>query len=294
MRTIDRVEPAFAAFARHHVETGDIDPAYPVLRSLMDRWGLDTEERLWLLTLHLAYYQIGSAIVAFDLTGGRARRRYPEAMRDLPCNTERRGLRGGKAVDYIDIVSQATRNQEAYWFTDLPGTPEAAFDLTWARAVALPYNGRWAAFKWIDLLMHTMDAPIAMPDMRLDQCTGPREGLSWLYDDPTASTSTLTRHAEDARVRLKHHGIDVPWDQLETVLCDWNSLRKGRYYVGHDIDSQLHDLRIAAEHTGLYLDSMEARAETFPDAYLGERHGWDGPDRERRRTYRDTGEVVLR
>jgi len=293
---ITQVEADLVVFARYHVATGDIDPAYPVLRNLMDRWALTTEERLWLLTLHLAYYQIGSAMTAFEWTAGRPARRYPDAMRRLPCNTERRGLRGGKVVDYLDVSGQITGygTQERYWLAGLPDEPERAFDVAWARAQAIPYNGRWAAFKWIDLLMHTMDAPIVMPDMRLEQCTGPREGLAWLYGIDDDATDSLTMAGEDVRGRLARKGQALPWDQVETVLCDWNSLRKGRYYVGNDIDSQLHDLETAGGIPNCYDDAMHARRESFPDAYLGERHGWTGPDRERKRVYRDTGVVILR
>jgi hypothetical protein len=78
------------------------------------------------------------------------------------------------------------------------------------------------------------------------------------------------------------------------VLCDFNSTRKGHYYVGHDIDQMLAQIKAA----GLSPDDerllLDIRREVFPADYLGELNGWDGVDKDRRKVYQRTGVIVWR
>ena len=66
----------------------------------------------------------------------------------------------------------------------------------------------------------------------------------------------------------------------------------GRYYIGKDIDEQLHHLlAVPSDFTPL---ALRARQLAFPEHYLGELHGWDGPDKDRCKVYRDTGRIIVR
>jgi len=72
--------------------------------------------------------------------------------------------------------------------------------------------------------------------------------------------------------------LGVPFaglDQLETSLCDVNSLRKGHYYVGHDIDLMMKHLSGAGENF------WTARRKVIPGEYLGELWGWQGVRKEK-------------
>jgi hypothetical protein len=76
-------------------------------------------------------------------------------------------------------------------------------------------------------------------------------------------------------------------DQLETALCDFNSLCKGTYYVGHDIDQQMDQLK------NLGREWWDARKAAFPSGYLGEVSGWPGVRKELKRQYADDGLLHL-
>lgn len=297
MMEIDTREGDLATFARAFIECGDIDPAYPILRWCMDAYGMDTEQRFWLLTLHLGYYHIGSALTAWEYTNGSMQNLPRDLLETLPRNTERRGLRQRGMIEgylrgYRETIYLHGGSQEAYWTERISTEPEKAFDDVWTRANAIPYNGRWAAFKMIDLMMHTVDTPIRMPDMRLSDCSGPKEGLAWLYGEDEDDLTALDERSHDLNDRLQRHGLHLPWDQIETTLCDFNSMRKGNYYVGHDIDSQLEDIRIASDTARCEI--LYGRKHTFPLAYLGEHHDWDGIDRERNKAYARSGQVATR
>jgi hypothetical protein len=75
-------------------------------------------------------------------------------------------------------------------------------------------------------------------------------------------------------------------EQMETTLCDFNSMCGGRFYVGADIDTQMVHLKDASK--GLW----KARA-AFPDEYRGEKGGWVGPRKELKTLYRDKRMLVL-
>ena len=67
------------------VGTGDIDPAYPVLRMVGD--GLGGGDTLgWLVLRHVAFYQLGSALRSMQDAPGPG---LPDALLKLPTGTER-------------------------------------------------------------------------------------------------------------------------------------------------------------------------------------------------------------
>lgn len=279
-------------FGRAHRETGDIDPSYPVLKALIARFGLSVDAGLWLLALYVACYHLPVAVAAFLRS---PEPRLPEAP--LPCGTERRGHRNPPALraHLEDYLARTVSGQAAYWATGLGAGGRQNFTLLYDRALAFHGNGRWAAFKWVDLLLHTgvLGVPITFPSMFLEESSGPRAGLALVFPQ-AAIFGRLGPWATVLRSHFHQAGVPVTWDELETILCDFHSLAHGRYYVGHDIDEMLeriHRTDLPAEA----LDALlAARRAAFPAAYLGELGGWEGVDKERNRAYRDTGRILLR
>ena len=114
---------------------------------------------------------------------------------------------------------------------------------------------------------------LPMPDVE-----GPSGGiLSWplkrtkrVLTDPLARTDA----GHDLRERLAAMGVPLSWERLETVLCDFHSMVKGRYYVGHDIDQMLEQAEKAPPAIRDLI--LAARAATLPERYLGEVQGWSG------------------
>lgn len=281
---------AIIEFGRHHRATGDIDPSYPVLRGLMADLGLGTDDSLWLLALYVACYHLPVAVAAF------LAHPEPGPVGPLPCGTERRGHRSPQALAaHLAAYLRLTQaGQAAYWCDGLGPDPAANFRLLYGRALACHGNGRWAAFKWVDLLLHTgaVAAPIAFPSAFLEESSGPRSGLAEVY--PAARTGRLGVWAGLLRREFAAAGEPVPWDELETILCDFHSLCHGRYYVGHDIDEMLGRIHTTNLPKEAQRSLYAARAAAFPPAYLGELGGWSGVDKERNRAYRDTGAILLR
>lgn len=293
-------------FARAMLESRDLDPLYDVLRELYVAMDLDEERALWFTTLYLAYYNLPSALTAFwylplddayELLHGAGE---PQALTALPMATERRNLRiGGKVVlnlqSYLGWVA-VFGSQRLFLRQRWGDNPERNFLAFWDTAQSVWGNGRWAAFKWADLLKNVHGWNLAAPDMRMAFCSGPKEGLQLLYGYPTEDVPTLDRMGADLRERLAADGLNLDWEELETVLCNFKSLYKGKYYVGHDIDELQERIDLSGRFLGLDERARlyRARQASLPAAYLGERHGWHGIDRARMGAYKATGAILTR
>jgi len=294
---------AIAYFAGHLIESRDQDPIYPVLHELSRLRQYNSEEALWLSVVYQAFYHLPAALEAIRRLGdvreldGRAI--LDARLRELPTGIERRGLRGGLVVSYLSLVTEARRQARGFqnWLTEgwgtNPYTNYANFQRTWQN---LEFNARWSSFKMAEILKVSHGWNIAAPDMDLRKATGPRQSLEYLYGLANPKLIQLNESGEDFRHQLqKSLNRALDWETVETILCNWNSVRQGRYYVGHDIDElqdQMERATFLSQEDAS--DLLNARANALPDDYLGEWHDWSGVSKSRQRAWIDAGLVVIR
>lgn len=293
--------PHFIQFGKHLIGSKDIDPVYPVLRRL--ERGLTEEQKLWMSFLYVGWYHLPVAAEVFDL--------FPEPNRDLlnyinpkfPTGIERRAHRGGNITKHLeDFFSKIESAGGIKWyFTN--GLYHDDHRQNWMvmneRLQQIHGNGRWAAYKHCEILRRVHHLPLEAPDMGNRFSSGPREGLATLYGplegQGDAVILTLDKQGLDLQRRLKKQGLAVDIEQLETILCNWKSLVKGKYYVGHDIDEMQEQIRrypFVNKATSRQLFS--ARKMALPRHYLGELNGWEGIDKQRMAAYRDRNKIVIR
>jgi hypothetical protein len=283
----------YVEFHREQIESWDIDPVYPVLRWIAK--DADRESALWLTFLHVAYYHVGSALAVWD------RHKYPVVPDDdllrLPCGTERRGHRDPEKLrkHLTSLVARAPLSD----FVDLAiaKTPLRSWSRMEILLQTIWGNGRWATYKTSEMLMKVNGLPLEATDMGHKNGSGSKHGLKLLFPNaPTGNTprdiQILDRMSLDLVERLHAAGVEASLETAETSLCDFHSLLEGRYYVGHDIDAMLGQLR--AVPSPLTEKAIQARYETLPHRYLGEVQGWETTDDERKRTYKKTGQLVFR
>lgn len=278
----------------HHLQvgTGDIDPAYPVLRMVGDALG-GGDALGWLVLRHVAFYQLGSALRSVQDAPGPA---LPDTLLKLPTGTERRGNRDVRVFrkhwdSLRDHVERA--GGPLAWLTPPEDGVTGWTQLT-ERIMAVHGNGRWAAYKLCEIAAKVVGVPIVAPDAGHAHSTGPRKGLADLF-----GPACLVGNTPDAIARLDRLTDRLAADlgerdiaQVETSLCDYHSAIRGHYYIGKDIDEQMEHLRrVPSDLTAV---AMQTRQWAFPAQYLGELNGWDGVDRERTRVYATTGRIVTR
>jgi hypothetical protein len=300
----------FMAFHKAQVETGDLDPAYPVLRAILKIREVhpQSERGLWLSVLHSTWYHLGSTIRAWDILSAHADNLHPLdvtalAGLGLPCATERRGNRvtDRLALNLGSWARTASKDGiRAYVQPNEKANGAEQWRTALGRIEGIWGNGRWAAYKLAELFQKVNGMPFIPQDMGHQNSTGPRHGLKLLVPTiPEGNTADDIAKLDIVSASLvnavRGFGLNGAVEEVETSLCDFHALCDGRYYVGHDIDAMREQVRdLPGEQREL---ATMARMHSLPLAYIGEGRGsggWDGVDLARNKVYRDTGEIVLR
>jgi hypothetical protein len=285
----------FARFGRAMILSGDIDPQFPILRYMYEKLELDRNTALWWTCIYLLYYHLGSAIQAW--------KRYPKPdiirkkdwSNDLPYFKQRRCFRGNEhARNQINTLVALTDGDMVSWIDNLVSNNR---EKSWTRIretiSELPYHGPWSSYKFCDLMKFVHSYDISAPDIgtKPGATAGPIAGLNTLTGldwNRCADDSQLHRDLLQMVINL---GTPVNGlDQLESMLCDWQSLTNGRYYLGHDIDRDQVQLQLHNSNLSGIL--WEARRDIFDERLLGEYGGWSGPRGYLKSVYRDRRRLI--
>lgn len=269
----------FKRFSAEHKISGDIDPVYIVLREVhkIREWGI--EKRIWHTLLYVTWYHMGSAEIML------ARYPVPQWLKDQPklsTGVERRGFRGNnKGCEMINdlLESRIASGSMSWWLRDLcdhADNPKERWEAIYNDFKGVKNNGTWAAYKWCDLVKNVLGFPVTAPDIGVGgggETAGPVPGLVRLTGEDWKRCAYDRKFQEDFYQFCRSEGFD--WDgleEMETALCDFNTHSKGHYYVGHDIDLMMNQIAgIPGEN-----DYWLARERGFPRKYLGEKGGWFG------------------
>jgi hypothetical protein len=228
-----------ATFADLEWTTRDVEPWADLIRELYASKTLSLEQALWVLYLYNAYDDFGSAWTAFTRwESPRAWASAPDRddAADLPIMQERRNLLGGRMLyRHASYAHHLAGETQVSWLSDALDFG-VSWERNWTRMLAYTRQvwgvGRQASFEWTEFIAKVARWPLAAPDACLWESSGPRESLERLYrnDHPDRDWLELAAHA--CLSFLNTTGVPLTWVDFETVICDFNVMRKGRYYVG--------------------------------------------------------------
>jgi hypothetical protein len=287
-------EEDFRLFAYWHALSGDIDPVYPVLGVIGGWLCEDEDDLISLVLLYVAYYNLGSTLATW-LEGWRPGKELDDVQVHRATGTERRGHRN--IVRFHEHIAGLALVHERFgsWKNALwPGlnlSREQRWTLLEERLMRIRGNGRWAAYKTGEMLKMICEWDVAPTDAGHAHSSGPRHGLVDLFpelSDMTGNDGYIIGCLNDYTERLVEL-TGHPVEQVETHLCDWHSTLKGNYYVGHDIDLMLNQLGPSTAAVRELV--MNARSDSFDDAFRGEVEGWPGVRKELNHLYRTTGKI---
>lgn len=279
-------------FARIMVAANDLEPWAGMLAELYAADDIDREAALWLVKLYNAYDALGSAWGAY--------RRWPtpqhwhdaddkRAAAMFPCTQERRNLRGGKVVQHLQsFTNQISGYGHEPWLKHglKTGRPGADF-LTLADHVRKIWGvGRQTAFEWAEFLGKVVAFPVLAPNAMLWESEGPRRALQRLYGNPSPTPQWLDARSKECREYLAERGVEMAWWDFETVICDFNVMRDGRYYPGRHLAALREEINEAKGDDRRMLDAAWARL--VPPAWQDIA---PGIDKTKLPVYRDTGEI---
>lgn len=281
-------------FARVEVASRDVEPWADILGEMHRAGDLGVEDAYWLVKLYNAFDSLGSAF------GAAARWPSPAAWAtaddqdeviQFPCTQERRNLRGGLVAKHLTSYTNmlASQSQKA-WIRNgyVGGLPDLDFLVLLRRMREVWGVGRQTAFEWAEFVEKVLGVPIAAPDAQLWESEGPRRSIQRLYGEPKPSLPWLNARANECRDMLAAEGVPLTWEDFETIICDFNVMRDGRYYPGRHLAALREEIEEAPEDVRPALERAWDRV--VPEEW---RHIKPGIDKAMLPVYRDTGRMVL-
>jgi hypothetical protein len=298
VRVDDKALFDLSVFAEIEVNTHDVEPWAEIIRALHDTGYLIRRQSVWLATLYNTYDDLNSAWVTM--------RRWPTIWQwdvatdkadiaTFNCTQERRNLRGGRVIRRMqDYAAHCGRIPEETWMRhviDVHASPGQNFaDLT--RHMRTIWGvGRQSAFEWAEFMGKVVDLPVDAADGQLFDSSGPRRCLERIFGLTNPDPATLQHAAEIARDYIRDAtGIDLPWVDFETIICDFNVMRDGRYYPGRHLAALREEIEgIVSRNDRLALDAAWRSFVPTPWAAIT-----PGIDKTKLAHYATTGRIICR
>jgi hypothetical protein len=283
-------------FAHLERDAADIEPWAALIGHAYDAGHLDAERAAWLIKLYNATDDLGTAAAFYTAAPGpQAWRGLPvddaDALSRLPISQERRNLRGGRITRHLDSYAETLDGwTQAAWLraaTPPETAPADGFYPLMAAMRTVWGTGRQSAFEWAEFVGKVGLVKVEAPDACLWESSGPRDSLEELFGRPAADQAELDQWAHITRDALAEHGVHLPWWDLETVICDFKVMRRGRYYPGRHLGMLRAELD--AIHGPLREPLEEAWHAVIPAPWA-----WipAGDRADLRPLYRDRGTIV--
>lgn len=277
-------------FARIEIASRDVEPWADLLALLCADEDLETAH--WIVKGYNAFDGLGAAF------GFVSRWPSPEAWAgasdrasvvEFPCTQERRGLRGGRVGLHYDsyIETLAGRTQDEWLRSPLSGIPEDDFGRLTAHMRQVWGVGRQTAFEWAEFAEKVLKVPVVAADAQLWESEGPRRSLQQLYGNQTPDQGWLNDRANECRSFLEAGGVPLSWEDFETIICDFNVMRHGRYYPGRHLAALREEIDDAPPE-------WQSRLQACWDRMVPEPWGRIKPGIQKRllTVYRDEGRIV--
>lgn len=232
----------FVTFARAEQRANDIEPWAAMFKVVYDERLMPQEEAIWLTTLYNTYDRVDSAL------GVHGRWPTPhhwaadpdrEEARQFPCAQERRNLHGGKVnrrhQGYADLLGDRSQLEWLVAPLEFDSLGDDFRRLS-THMLQIWGVGRQAAFEWAEFAGKCFNLPVDAADGQLYDSSGPRSSIEAMFNSGERMTAAeLDQAADWLRNYLADEGIDVPFVDLETLVCDFKVMRKGGYFVGRHI-----------------------------------------------------------
>jgi hypothetical protein len=258
----------YIAYHGAMVEVGDMDPAYPILLYVASRYELNMEQRYWLAFLYAACYCVPTAFYilsefpdAENVDVGRLERWWTANRERVVFQTDRRWIRSRNQfvdhfISYRDHIGDMS--QEERFATFLADTPEETYKQAYKYMLNVYQLGRYSMFLYLEAV-HAMTAFPMMPDgLDLRNSQSSRNGLcfamnrdEWLrghdYGKGPLDAEAYTTLSIDFNRLLEMMAPLQPADasnvwSVETSLCAYKKIHRGKRYVGYYIDRQYDEI----------------------------------------------------
>lgn len=282
----------------------DIDPAFPTLDEIFDRYELSLEQQYWVAFLYAVFYENATVFLVMQefpelekVDVGRVQRWHEKNWTLLQYQTDRRWNKG-HLVEMVKSYKELVGNQTQHQFFSalmVPYDPTASFNNCWAELHKVYKMGRHSVYAWTETLMRCLGLPIRCPSFYMDIAESSRNGLCYALDRDDLVTKHDKKLSDGARISKAEIAylegeldrlmadihvcfpkIPVDYMYLETATCSYKGLHRRRRYLGYYLDRMAKEIRrgetkMAAISTGVDWDTLwQIRSEVFLPEFLGE------------------------
>lgn len=284
--------PDFLRLIVRQFATSDFDTEHPLCLWLIEREKLTYEQGLWLSFLYMAYYDEASAWATFRDSEPFT---VPENT-EYPIGTNRRNLFGGKIRKHFESLRQCYKSVRNWPTHNFTGEPRRDWEQLKKNLGEVWGNGRFACYTTAEMIQKVNGARVEITGFDNKDSSGPADGITRVYNCER-SVPVLDAHGERAyqrvlRAKINPTYVGVDRGVVESVLCNFSGICRGKFYSGRNVDRQQQRI-MRVEAMGVDLEELwEGRLATLNHGHLGELNGWEGIDRKRLLHYRDTGELL--
>lgn len=298
---------------KKYIETGDCDPAYPVLKYVANKHNLNIEERFWLAFLYSTCYASPTAWAMFvtmrkyiDIDKKFLDKWWNTYKSKLLFCTDRAKVKNfDKLVPMLLSYKELIGNNQERRFQLLQfHTPEKTYETVYGYLSNIYYVGRFSLFLITEIINVLTGFPMRPNSLDLSNAESCRNGLcyaigadNWIHfhGKEGKDWKGLTKEQYDYLYKMldrlvkeskaEYPNLDISYWNVETTLCAYKKYYWKTRYIGYYIDRQQAGL-VAMEKNLPELSKdwnlfWEARKNTLDNRYLGELHNWNGIRKEK-------------
>lgn len=254
----DRLEQ----YALYHAESfrhQDIDPSYPMLRYVCDRFELNMEQRFWLAFLYGTCYCAPTVYYIYNefpdfenVDIGRLERWWAANKKKCLFQTDRRRIQSNDQFvpcfrSYQSLIGEGTQ-QEAFE-SILSPDPYSTYDKAYDKFIGIDYFGRYTMFLYLESVHVVTEFPMVPMGVDWKNAKTSLTGLTRAYGLSDNMADNFTPHEcvilfNGARKLLAKDYPAVRSDvwSMETTLCAFKKHLEGRRYVGYYVHRQLEEI----------------------------------------------------
>lgn len=257
---LKQIHQGFELYSRALIESKDVDPVYPFVKSIIEHFGFEPE---WFIFCYQGFYNLESGIEMCKSMPTRkdwSKKKFGEMRENGKLSKfghERRGTqrRVENQIEMYEAVVKWIDNwEEILVEADIHGADPTDANEFRKSIEAMPNFGSWSAYKIVELFEKSLGCDfLVIPDLGLEDKNfrrndGPLGGLRWLFDKNRAEEETFDFGNDKEKwlgifnefgSRLSNAwGVDM--GETETCLCKYHKLHTGKYFVGHDVAEFIH------------------------------------------------------
>lgn len=276
---------------------GDVDPSYPALEYIADRFELNIEQRLWISFLYQSCYTASTVFYIYnefpDYENVDVRRLewwWGNNKHKLFFQTDRAKVKNfNKFVPMFQSYRTLVGKSQKAWFDSMiQGTPQENYDRLYKECGKIYYIGRFSLFLYLESLHRLTKLDIQPTGLDFKNAESCANGLCYALGwDDLVGLPFQPQHIKNLTYELDKLMKDLQLGELlpidywcvETSLCAYKKLYWNKRYLGYYIDRLQTELLLMEKNVPEGVDwsvLWDFRKEYFDHRWLGELQGWTG------------------